>query len=72
MYYIFDNRIYSFSFMTTYIFLVWQSYFFFLIYANTFEIKHVGMQTTNAHEVLSDSLKYFYICKPYLFTSMIS
>ena len=34
--------------------------FLFLIYANTFEIVHtyVCVQSTNAHEMLSDSLKY--------------
>ena len=34
MYYAFDNLIYSFSSITTYVFPVWQTYFFFLIYPN--------------------------------------
>ena len=37
--------------MTTYVFLVWQTYCFFHISANNFLL--------NDHEVLSDSLKYF-------------
>ena len=61
--------------MTTYLFLVWQTYFFFLLYANTVEIVHtcIGMQNTNAHKVLSDSLNDYtlvgHIC---LFISVIS
>ena len=69
MHYTFDNHIYSFSFMTSYVLLVWQIYFFSMTYANTFEIVHtcVCIQIINAHEVLSDSLKYFTFCEPYLF-----
>ena len=37
MYYAFDSHINSFLSMTTNIFLVWQTYFSFLIYAFNFE-----------------------------------
>ena len=69
MYCAFDNHIYSFLFMTTYVFPVWQTYFFFLIYANKFEIVHTCasiQNTSNPHEVFSDSHKYL-LCKPYFF-----
>ena len=36
MYYAFDNHIYLFSSMTPYVFLVWQIYYSFLIYAFNF------------------------------------
>ena len=61
MYYAYDNHIYSFSSITTYVFLDWQTFFFFLIYADTFEIVHTSLciQNTNAYKVLTDSHKYF-------------
>ena len=61
MYYVFDSHIYSFSSVTTYIFPIWQAYFFFFIYANNFKIVHtcVSIWNTSAHELLSDSHKYF-------------
>ena len=73
MCYAFGNHIYSFSFMTTYVFLVWQTYIFFLISTKIFWWPHVYIYTnTNTHEVLKDSLKYFifvrHICS---FTSII-
>ena len=36
MYYVFSNLIYYFLSMTTCVFLVWQTCFFFLLYANNF------------------------------------
>ena len=34
--YAYGNNIYSLSSITTYVFLVWQTYFVFCIYANSF------------------------------------
>ena len=41
-YFTFDNHICSFVPMTTYVFLVWQTFFCFVFctYANTFELVH--------------------------------
>ena len=73
MYYAFDKHIYSFSSMSAYIFPVWQAYFFFLIYASTFEIVHtcVSVKNTKGHKVLSDRNKYFtFVNHTCYFTSM--
>ena len=61
MYFAFGNHSSSFSSMTTYIFLVWHTYFSFLICPITYGIVHTGVsiQNTKGHEVLSDSRKYF-------------
>ena len=58
--YEFGSFINPFSSMTTYVFLVWQTYFFFLIYANTFWklYTHVVIQNIIAHEVVGDNPKY--------------
>ena len=49
--------------MTTYVFLVWQTYFVFYIYTNNFgNCTHVY----NAHEVLCQQPEIFYIYKPCL------
>ena len=47
----------------TYAFIVWQIYFFFLIYANKFNIIYtdVCIYNTNAYPGLSDSHKYFHL-----------
>ena len=46
MYYAFDNYIYSFLSITSHAFLVWQAYFFFLVYANNFlNCTHTCMYT---------------------------
>ena len=45
-FYAFNSHIYLFSFMTTYIFLVLQIYYFFLRYANNFgNCKHMHIYT---------------------------
>ena len=61
--------------MPTYLFLIWQTYFFFLIYVNTLEIVHtcICVQNNNALEVLSDSLKYYrFVGHIFSFPSMMS
>ena len=61
MYYTYDNHLDSFSFMVSYVFLIWQMCFFFHIYVSiTFEILYecVCTQNNNAHEVLSNSNNY--------------
>ena len=66
------NNTYS---VATYAFPVWQPCFFSPFMPITFEIVHtcVSIQSTNAHEVLSDSHKYFTFVSHILsFTSMIS
>ena len=76
MFYALDSHFYSFSFITTYVFLILQRYFFLvLIYANTFEIVHtcVCIKNANACEVLSNSLKYYtFVGNICSFTSMVS
>ena len=53
-----------FKSMTTYRFLIWQTYFFFLIWNCT---ECVYIQSTNAHEVWSRQPQIFDICKLCLF-----
>ena len=69
IFYVFDKHIYFLTSMTTYIFLVWKTYFVFCIYANNLgNCTHVY----NAHEVKVDSLKYFtFVSSMFSFTSMI-
>ena len=59
MCYAFDNHIYYFSFMTIFVFLVWQTYFFFfwLFMPITFENVEscICIQNTNAHELSSEA-----------------
>ena len=45
MYYAFDNHIYSFSSMTTYVFAVWQTSFFSLNYVNNSDIVNMCIYT---------------------------
>ena len=56
MHYVFDIHIYSLSSMTSYIFLVWPTWFIFCIYTN-----NLGncIHDYNAHEVLKASVFYF-------------
>ena len=63
LYYAFGSDIYSFSSVSTYVFLVWQIYFFVLYIPITFEILHIciSIPNTNDHEMLGDSHKYFTI-----------
>ena len=58
-----------FTSMTTYGFLIWQTYYFFLIYANIFWIcPHPCInKNTNAPEVLHWQPQICDICKPHLF-----
>ena len=69
MYYAFGNHIYSFSPMFTYIFLVWQTYFFFLIYTNDCWNCSLMCISTKCHCPwrINWQPKIFYIGKPYLF-----
>ena len=70
----FGNHTCSFTSMTTYWFLTWQTYFFLSVMPIPFEIVYtcVYIQNTNAHEMLNWEPKILYISKPYLyFTSMI-
>ena len=55
-YFTFGNHTLSFTFMTTYVIFVWQTYSIFIFMPVTFEFVHtcVSIQNTNAHEVLSD------------------
>ena len=63
MYYATGTHIHSFSSMTTYVFIVWQINFPFLIYANNFEVEHMCkfIQNTNAHDVSSDNNKFLHL-----------
>ena len=60
-YFTFGSHLCSSIFMTTNVFFVWQTYFFFIISANyTWNCRDICVyKSTNTHEVLSDSLKYF-------------
>ena len=55
--------------LTTYVFLVWQTYFLLHIYGNIFEFVHtwVYIQKPNIHEVLCWQPQIYYICKPIFF-----
>ena len=44
MYYTFGNHIYSLSSMTTFIFLVWKTYFYFLYFGNNY--RHCTLMST--------------------------
>ena len=63
MYNTFGNHIYFLSLITTYVFLVWQVYFVFCIYANTLVTGHM---LYNTHVVLGWQPQIFYIWKPFV------
>ena len=75
MYYALGNHIYSLTSMISYVFLVWQSYFFSIHVILNHSAFNVTLETVHVYKPIRcyvDSLKYFifvmYIC-PY--TSMI-
>ena len=62
MHYVFDNHIYSFSSMNTYVILIWKTYFLFFI-TITFEVDHtfVSKPNASAHGVLDDSTNILHL-----------
>ena len=67
-YYAFDNHIYYFSCMTSYVLLVWQAYFCFLMYANNFwNCWHMYLYKILMPICVKWQPEIFYIYKPYLF-----
>ena len=60
----FGNHIYSLSSMNTYVFLLWQTYSIFCVYANNFgNCTHLCIMPMKCYV---DSLKSFTFLKPYL------
>ena len=64
MYYAFDNYIYSFSSVTTYVFLVWQTYFFHYLCQKFLKLY------THVHVYKILMPMKCQICKPYFFTDI--